>query len=195
MQAPISLSSETCDKMFKDPGIKSLPGEAGINKKNKDFTAYFNKRLGHTPNLLLAMMHSDNALSNYYSFHRRKTSLSKREVEAITLTVSQCNHAMYCLSAHTMIAKLNGFSDEEILELRSGAASFDSRLDALVKLAGCLTLHACNINDRLIEDFFAKGYTKEHFMDMLQVIGDAFITNITGNVFQFPIDYPLAKEF
>lgn len=182
--------------MFKYPDIKSLPDEAGISKKNEGFTAYFNKRLGHTPNLFLAMMHSDNALSSYYSFHCRKTSLSKREVEAITLAVSQCNHAMYCLSAHTMIAKLNGFSDEEILELRGGAAPFDSRLDALVKLTVCLTLHTGgSIDDGLIENFFAKGYTKEHFMDMLQVIGDAFITNITGNVFQFPIDYPLAKEF
>ena len=174
--------------------INGLPSETGIGKKNKEFLEYFNKRLGRTPNLLLAMMHSNSALSSYYPFHSRKTSLSKREIEAIILTVSQYNHAMYCLSAHTMIARLNGFSSEEILELRRGTASFDHRLDALVKLAGYLTIHPDSIDNKLIDNFFAKGYTKEHLIDVVQVIGDTFITNITGKVFQVPIDYPLAKE-
>ena len=84
------------------------------------------------------MMYSDNALLAYYPFHSRKTSLSKRESEAITLVVSQQNNAMYCLSVHTMIAKLNGFSDDEILKLRKGVAPFNSKLDALVKLTGAI---------------------------------------------------------
>src|SRR5690348_11733591 len=112
--------------------INNLPNRTGVNKKNKDFLEYFNKRLGRTPNLLVAMMHSNHALSTYYTFHSRKTSLSKREIEAIALTVSQLNGAMYCVSSHTMIAKLNVFSDEDILELRNASASFDSKLDNLV---------------------------------------------------------------
>lgn len=174
--------------------INSFPNEAGLNKKNKGYLEYFNKRLGRTPNLLVAMMHSDQALSTYYTFHSRKTSLSKREIEAITLTVSQHNGAMYCLSAHTMIAKLNGFSDENILELRRASASFDGKLEALVKLAVYLARHTNSIDNSLLDNFFAAGYTKEHLIDMLQVIGDTVITNITGKVFQIPIDYPLAEE-
>jgi|GEM_PF-1379546 hypothetical protein len=40
---------------------------------------------------------------------------------------------MYCLSMHTMIAKLKGFSEEEILEIRKGSVSFDSKLNVLVE--------------------------------------------------------------
>lgn len=174
--------------------INNIPHELGISERNRSFLAYFEKRLGCVPNLLRVMMHSENALSAYYPFHNRKTSLSRREVEAITLSVSQYNRAMYCLSAHTMIAKLNSFSDEEILELRRGTASFDNKLDALVRLATHLTKHKSIVDNKLLETFFAERYTKEHFMDMIQVIGDTFITNITGRVFQVPIDYPLAKE-
>jgi AhpD family alkylhydroperoxidase len=174
--------------------INSIPHEGEMSDKNRSFLEYFDKRLGSTPNLLKAMMHSENALSTYYPFHTRKTSLSKREVEAITLTVSQHNRAMYCLSAHTMIAKLNGFSDEEILELRRGTASFDSRLNALVKLAAHMAGQAGQVDSAILHDFFGEGYTREQLMDMLQVIGDAFITNITGRVFNVAIDYPIVKE-
>ncbi|MGJ1518036.1 carboxymuconolactone decarboxylase family protein [Sphingobacterium siyangense] len=59
--------------------------------------------------------------------------MSKKELEAIALTVSQQNKAMYCLSMHTMIAKLKGFSEEEILEIRKGSVSFDSKLNVLVE--------------------------------------------------------------
>ncbi|WP_298734154.1 carboxymuconolactone decarboxylase family protein [uncultured Chitinophaga sp.] len=174
--------------------MSSLPREETVNSKNRDFIEYFNKRLGRTPNLLVAMMHSANALSAYYPFHSRKTSLSRKEIEAITLTVSQHNGAMYCLSAHTMIAKLNGFSDEEILELRKGSASFNPKLDAMVKLAGYLATHCGSVNNTLLDNFFAAGFTREDFMDVVQTIGDTFIANMTGRVFQVPIDYPLAKE-
>jgi len=174
--------------------IHNIYNQVEIEGKNKNYLEYFNKRLGHTPNLFLAMMLSNNALSAYYTFHSRKTSLSKRDVEAIALVVAQHNRAMYCLSAHTMIAKLNGFSEKEILELRSGAASFDSRLNALVKLIVAIVEQPGTMDNNLLNTFFAAGYTKEHLIDALQVIGDGFITNIAGKVFDVPIDFPIAKE-
>lgn len=161
---------------------------------NRSYLEYFNERLGHVPNLFIAMMYSDNALLAYYPFHSRKTSLSKRESEAITLVVSQQNKAMYCLSVHTMIAKLNGFSDDEILKLRKGVAPFNSKLDALVKLTGAIAKTPDHVDDKLLNTFFAEGYTKEQLIDAIQVVGDSFITNLTGKTFDVPIDFPLVKE-
>ena len=174
--------------------INGIPHAIAISEKNRVYLDYFNKKLGHIPNLFAAMMYSDNALSAYYAFHSRKTSLSKRETEAIALTVSEMNKAMYCLSAHTMIAKLNGFSDEDIVELRKGTAPFDSKLNALVKLSGAIARHPDRVNNNLLDNFFAEGYTKEHLIDALQAIGDSIITNITGKVFDVPIDFPPAKQ-
>jgi len=45
-----------------------------------------------------------------------------------------------------------------------------------------------------VDNFFSEGYTTEHLVDVLNVIGDNFITNFTGKVLDVPIDFPLAKE-
>lgn len=174
--------------------IDNMFHQIEIGEQNRSYLSYFNKRLGYTPNLFMAMMHSDNALSAYYPFHNRKTSLTKRESEAISLAVSQQNKAMYCLSAHTMIAKLNGFTDEEILEIRKGTALFNNKLNALVKLSKAIAAHPNRLDSDLLDGFFTVGYTQEHLIDTLQVIGDSFITNLIGKALNVPIDYPLAKE-
>jgi AhpD family alkylhydroperoxidase len=110
-----------------------LPENKKAGQKNKELLEYFKERLGRVPNLYASMMHSENALTNYYQFHTTKVSLSKRECEAIMLVVSQENNSLYCLSAHTMIGKLNGFNEDQITQLRRGVAEFDKKLDALVK--------------------------------------------------------------
>ncbi len=69
-----------------------------MSEQNSKYLTYFNRKLGRKPNLFLTVMYSNDALSAYYRFISRKTSLSKKELEAIALTVSQQNKAMYCLS-------------------------------------------------------------------------------------------------
>ncbi|SEL10393.1 hypothetical protein SAMN05421740_103509 [Parapedobacter koreensis] len=101
---------------------------------------------------------------------------------------------MYCLSAHTMIGKLNGFSDGEIIQLRRGRAPFDGRLDALVQLAKGIVEEKEKVTPILLENFFNEGYTLENLVDLLHVVGDSFITNFTGKVLDVSIDFPLVDE-
>ena len=171
-----------------------IPHLTEVSETNQGYIAYFNKKLGHIPNLFAAMMHSKNALSAYYPFHTRKTSLSVRESEAITLVVSQQNEAKYCLSVHTMIGKLNGFSEEEILELREGTASFDSKLNVLVRLVKNIVEQRGKPDNALLDQFFAEGYTCENLVDALYVVGDNFITNFTAKILDVPLDFPMAEE-
>ena len=51
-----------------------------------------------------------------------------------------------------------------------------------------------NVDTVFVENFFSEGYTTEHLVDILNVVGDNFITNFTGKVLDVPIDFPLAKE-
>lgn len=171
-----------------------LPDLAAVSEKNQRYAAYFMKKLGSVPNLYAAMMHSGHALGAYYAFHTRGSSLSKRESGAITLVVSQYHRAMYCLSAHTMIGKLNGFSGEEIIQLRGGRARFDAQLDALVQLAKGIVEGKGKVPPAMLENFFNKGYTLENLIDLLHVVGDTFITNFMSKVLEVPIDFPPADE-
>ena len=50
------------------------------------------------------------------------------------------------------------------------------------------------VDTAFIENFFSEGYTAEHLVDVLLVVGDNFITNFTGKILDVPIDFPLAKE-
>lgn len=89
---------------------------------------------------------------------------------------------------------MNGFSDEQILEIRSGEASFDPKLDALVKFAQETTINRGKPSRETVDNLFAAGYTKANLVDILIVIGDKIISNYLYGVGQFAIDFPLAAE-
>lgn len=90
--------------------------------------------IGFIPNLYAIFGRSENALSDYLVLQNRKSTLSAPEREVIILVVSQVNNCTYCLSAHTQIAKMNDYTDEQILDIRRVNVGFDSKLDALAKL-------------------------------------------------------------
>lgn len=171
-----------------------MPHKEAISELNSSYVAYFEKRLGHIPNLFLSMMHSEHAFNTYYHFQGRKNILTLREREVVNLVMAQCNNSLYCLSAHTMIAKLNGFSDREIMQLRNGKAAFDPKLDALARfIKAMIDSRGYPIVDEL-ECLFANGYTKKHLIDLLQTMGESYISNLTAKTLQVPIDFPLAPE-
>ncbi len=171
-----------------------LSAETTIINSNQKFSLYFKERLGTVPNVYASMMHSENAMNNYYQFHTRKITLSKKECEAIMLVVSQKNNSLYCLSAHTMIGKLNGFNEAQILDIRLGKATFDKKLDALVKFIKNVIEEKNKTDSGLLQRCFNVGYTHEHLVDALHVVGDGFITNYLTKVLNVPIDFPLAEE-
>lgn len=107
------------------------------------------------PNLYATMAYSENALGNYVTFQGGKTSLRGKEKEAVNLIVSQVNGCIYCLSAHTALGKMHGLTDEQIIEIRKGSASFDTKLDALVKLAKNITESRGKADSILVDNFFA----------------------------------------
>jgi len=124
------------------------------------------KSVGFMPNLFATLGLSDNGLNRYISFQNDKSSLNNKEKEAINLIVSEVNDCNYCKAAHTAIGKMNGFTDEEALEIRSGQASFDKKLNALVKLSQDIVNTRGRINPKYLELFFNEGYDKGNLVDL-----------------------------
>ncbi|WP_025742696.1 carboxymuconolactone decarboxylase family protein [Aquimarina pacifica] len=151
------------------------------------------KSIGFVPNLYATYAHSDTALENYLNFQNAKTSLTSKEKEVVNLIVSQVNECLYCLSAHTAIAKMNGFTDDQIVELRTGNASFDTKFDALVKLAKNITENRGRADQEVVNNFFEAGYTKGNLIDTIVLVGDKTISNYIHNTTQVPVDFPVAK--
>ena len=74
-----------------------------MSEQNSKYLTYFNRKLGRKPNLFLTVMYSNDARYLPTTVSYEKDLSVKKELEAIALTVSQQNKAMYCLSMHTMI--------------------------------------------------------------------------------------------
>ena len=165
-----------------------------VSTQNQVIFDNLQSKLGFVPNIYATYAYSENALKTYLDLQGAKTSLNNREKEVVNLVVSQVNACTYCLSAHTAIAKLNGFTEEQILELRSGTASFDQKLDALASLAKNLTENRGDLNESVLEAFFNAGYTKENFIDTIVLVGDKTITNYLHKATQVAIDFPLAPS-
>ncbi len=171
----------------------NVPTREEVSANNQAIFDNLNKALGFVPNLFATYAHSDTALENYLNFSNAKTSLSNKEKEAVNLAVSQVNGCDYCLSAHTAIGKMNGFTDEQILELRAGNASFDTKLDALATLAKNITENRGNADQNVIDGFFAAGYTKGNLIDTIVLVGDKTISNYINNTTQIPVDFPAVQ--
>ncbi|RMA66164.1 carboxymuconolactone decarboxylase family protein [Ulvibacter antarcticus] len=170
----------------------NIPTRDQVSTNNQAIFDSLQSKLGFVPNLFATYAHSDNALENYLNFSNAKTSLSSREKEVVNLAVSQVNDCLYCLSAHTAIAKMNKFSEDEILELRAGKSSFDPKFNALAALARNITENRGNTDAKILDNFFAAGFSKENLIDTISLVGDKTISNYINNTTQIPIDFPQA---
>ncbi len=172
----------------------NVPTREEVSTDNQGIFDNLEKQLGFVPNLFATYAYSDNALKNYLALNGAKTSLKAKEKEAINLAVSQVNNCEYCLAAHTAIGKMNGFNDEQIIELRQGKASFDERLDVLAKLAKNITENRGEASSDVLENFFNAGFTKENLIDTIVLVGDKTISNYINNTTKVPVDFPAAPS-
>ncbi|MEM7085642.1 MAG: carboxymuconolactone decarboxylase family protein [Bacteroidota bacterium] len=168
----------------------NVPTHSEVNETNQLLFDNLKKAVGFVPNLFATFAHSETALENYLNLQNAKTSLKAREKEVVNLAVSQVNECAYCLSAHTAIGKMNGFTDSEILEIRSGRATFDPKLDALAQLAKNLTETRGKADTQVVQNFFEAGYDKGNLVDTIVLVGEKTITNYLHGTTQIPIDFP-----
>ncbi len=168
----------------------TVPAREEVSPTNQVLFDNLQKAIGRVPNLYATMAYSKNALGTYLALQSAGSSLKAKEKEVINLVVSQVNHCDYCLAAHTTIAKLNGFSDEQVLEIRSGSITFDNKLHTLAALTKSFVVTRGKPDTELTENFFAAGYTRENLVDAIVIIGDKIITNFLHGVTQIPVDWP-----
>jgi uncharacterized peroxidase-related enzyme len=169
-----------------------VPTKEEVTEQNQKIFADLESKLGFVPNIYATYALSGNAPSRYLTFANGKTSLYNREKEAINLIVSQVNGCAYCQAAHTQLGKMNGFTEEQTIQLRQGKADFEQKIDSLVKLAKEITENRGQISDSVLQSFFDAGYTKENLVDVILNIGEKVTTNFLHNVTKVPIDFPEA---
>lgn len=172
----------------------TVPARAEVSANNQGIFDNLQKGLGFVPNLYAYFAKSETALGDYLALQNRKSTLRAKERELINLVTSQINGCRYCQSAHTVLGKMNGYTEEQILEIRKGSAGFDSKLDALAKFTASAVENRGRATEETKEAFFAAGYTEANMIDVIMVVGDKIISNYLHNLTGFEIDFPLADQ-
>ncbi|MEZ7505094.1 carboxymuconolactone decarboxylase family protein [Flavobacterium sp. Arc2] len=172
----------------------NVPTREEVSENNQAIFDNLQKAVGFVPNIYAGMGHSKNALGSYLQFSGAASSLTKKEKEVVDLAVSQLNGCRYCQSAHTATAKMNGFTDDQIIELRKGGASWDNKINILAQTAQRIAATKGQIGAEALDAFHTAGYTKENLVDLIMAIGIITVTNLFHNVTEVPIDFPIAVE-
>jgi len=88
---------------------------------------------------------------------------------------------------------MNGFTQEQTLELRAGKASFQTSYNALAGLAKNITENRGRADKAVVDSFLAAGYTQENLVDTIVLVGDKTISNYLHNTTQVPVDFPAVQ--
>lgn len=174
--------------------IINVPTREEVSPSNQALFDNLQKGLGMVPNLYATMAHSETALGSYLALQNAKSSLVGKAREVVNLVVSEVNGCEYCLAAHTMIGKMVGFNEAQILEIRGGTAGFDPKLDALARLTKSIAVNRGHVDSPLVAAFFAAGWTKGNLVDAIVTIGDKTVTNYLHATTKVPVDFPAAPK-
>jgi len=172
----------------------TVPSRDEVTPNNQAIFDNLQKGLGFVPNLYAYFAKNDTALADYLAFQNRKSSLKAKEREIVNLVTSQINGCRYCQSAHMVLGKMFGFTEEQVLEIRKGSASFDAKFDALAKFTQSVVENRGRATDETKNAFFEAGYTEANLIDVIIVVGDKIISNYLHNLTHLDIDFPLAEQ-
>lgn len=172
----------------------NVPSRDEVSTQNQAIFDKLKKGIGMVPNLYAYYAHSATGLGDYLALQNRKSSLSAKEREIINLVVSQVNECEYCLAAHTVLGRMNGFTDDQIVDIRRGEVAFDSKQSALVTFVSEVAVNRGKPSEESLTALFDAGYSNESIVHIVMVIGDKIISNYLHNITHLPVDFPPARS-
>ena len=148
------------------------------------------RQLGFIPNLFATFAESPTLLSGYLALDSAysKGSLSPLERQAILIAVSAENDCEYCVAAHSTVAGMLRAPETTVRAVREGTPVSDSRIDALVHFARAVVRTRGNVPHGTVEDFLAKGFTKDQLGEVLVGVGLKTISNYFNALSGTPLD-------
>lgn len=172
--------------------LTALPREE-VSSDNQLVFDDLKNAIGMVPNLYATYAHSPVALKAVLGLGSAlgEGGFTKREIEAVALAISQTNDCEYCLAAHTALGKMNGFSEEETVELRTLSIE-DEKLNALTKLASSITDSRGRPDQASIDAFFAVGYDKAALVELIGLVALNTYNNYLNHIAGTEVDFPAA---
>lgn len=165
------------------------------SEESQEIFKTLKEKMGKVPNVYATIGNSSKALKGILDLNATLSNgeFNGKEVETIALSVAEANDCDYCRAAHTAVGKMQGLTEEETIEIRSGEIA-DSKFKALSELAKEMTTTRGNQDQEYINNFFSAGYSKEALAELIGFVAVNTITNYTNHIADTDIDFPIAPE-
>ena len=151
-------------------------------------------KLGIVPNMTRAMAVSPPVLEAYVGFIGAlgQGVLPARVREQLALDVGEANRCDYCVSAHCVLGKGAGLTDQDVLASRRGASA-DPREDVLLRFARTVLEKKGVIEDADVAAVREAGYGDAEIAEVVAHVGLNVFTNYFNHVAGTTLDFPKAS--
>ena len=153
------------------------------------------KKMGKVPNLISTMANSPAVAIAYLSFSGSLAggSLPSSLRERISLTVGQGNECDYCLSAHTMLGKNAGLSEDEIVAARQGSST-DPKIAVAIEFARKIVENRGIVSDADLASVRDAGFNDGEISEIVANVALNIFTNYFNHVADPDIDFPVSPS-
>jgi uncharacterized peroxidase-related enzyme len=148
-------------------------------------------KMGKVVNIFQGMANSPAALKAYLSMSAAlaEGELSPEDREVVYLAVSESNGCHYCVSAHSMLARRIGLSEDETLAARQFQSPNEQRA-ALLEFVRKVIATRGFVKDEDLEAVRQAGYSDGQIAESIGYIGLATFSNLFNHVHDTTVDFP-----
>ena len=159
--------------------------------KAKELLEGVQKGLGMTPNLVRVMANAPATLQAYLDTSGALAGgvLSAPTRERIALRVAELNRCQYCASAHTLLGKKAGLSEEEVLASREGSAG-DTQANAVLELVTSIVTKHGRLSGAELAAAREAGLGDAEIVEIVSHVALNTLTNYLNNVAGTEVDFP-----
>jgi uncharacterized peroxidase-related enzyme len=149
------------------------------------------KQLGLVPNMVRTMAQSPRVLDAYVALSGalRRGVLPAQLQEQIALTVAELNACDYCLSAHSVLGRAVGLSDDAIDASRVGTAS-ETKASAALEFARAVVESRGGVSDRELARARQAGLSDAAIVEVVAHVALNVFTNYFNRAAETEIDFP-----
>jgi uncharacterized peroxidase-related enzyme len=149
---------------------------------------------GAVPNMFKTIGHSSAALESMWTSFGAlgKGSISPALGEKIAVLVADINRCEYCLSAHTVLGKNAGVTEQE-MRLAQLGSSDDPKVQAALDFARKLVTQHGQISRNDFGLVKQAGFSDAEVAEILAHVALNIFTNYTNVAFDVEVDFPIVN--
>lgn len=164
---------------------------ANVSDEQKQLFNEVKGAFGAVPNMFKTIGHSSAALESMWTSFGAlgKGSISPALGEQIAVLVADINRCEYCLSAHTVLGKNAGVTEEEMTLAQRGT-SHDPKVQVALNFARKLVTQHGQVSRDDIELVKKAGFSDAEVTEILAHVALNIFTNYTNVAFDVEVDFP-----